>query len=818
MSREIKNHQELLTAIELVPSIACLLWQTNGVYDYEVDLDVIVYGRTYNRNQVGPYLRLLEFNKGDELVRKGEWGGNIFYLLVEGEVEEDGVRMCAPEALIGGVSVLAGIKHTHTVTVTSDKILVLEVQRPALRLLRKLPGFSDRLDESYRSHSRDAALNDLNLTPKLEEQLKVTSEFRIYAKDHILFRTNEPVDRLYMIKSGWIRRSEGENHDFLGGGFVLGAEGVSRAIAWPYTATVMGRTVVLEVSINDLPGKDFASEAAEALLKSLYEQQAGGGQANPCEYLLAPSFPRQAGGGKPSGTEKAILSAQEKLIDTGVIDGTNVLIMDMDMCVRCGNCSLACHKVHGQSRLVRRGIDLVRLKDSRKPQLQQSLLFPQVCLHCLDPECLTGCPTGAISRSDFGHVDIKAAACIGCGDCATQCPYDAITMISKDRKPGRMAKMAREALSFFIALDAAVPKPPKPNDQLLAVKCNLCQNTPLNPKGSKKPPAYSCEENCPTGALARIDDPLTYFKEMQDIRGVLFIDQTHAISRNIHQSDPGKSIIHAIGISLSIISTAVMYIWLQRYGMAEPIIGRLNLEWLTGFAGLAGIVLAMLYAGRRTIYKRRAGPLRYWMLTHAYAGVLAGSALLVHTGTNTGGALTKGLAISFYLAVLTGLIGIVCYQAAPRLLTRIEGTPLLLEDLINRRRELRGELAAIQDSMSPALAHLFKKKILKHLLSSAYLLRQMVSKDSLDKLIDREQKEATAIIKQHVHADSAQAEADCKKAEAAIEAAVTLRRVDALIFLHQSLKAWVRPHIATASLTLALMALHIVQVFRYQAP
>jgi Fe-S-cluster-containing dehydrogenase component/CRP-like cAMP-binding protein len=818
MSREIKNPQELLAAIKRVPSVASLLWQTKGVYDYEVDLDVIVYGRTYNRNQVGPYFRLLEFEEGEELVRQDEWGGNLFYLLVEGEVEEDGVRMYAPEALIGGVSVLAGIKHTDTVTVVSKKILVLEVQRPALRLLRKLPGFSNRLDESYRSHGRDAALNDINLTPELKNQLKVTSEFRIYTKDHILFRTNEPMDRLYMIKSGWIQRSEGETRDFLGGGFVFGAEGVSSNKTWPYTATVMGRTEVLEVSINDLPGKDFASEAAEDLLSALCMQQAGGGSIDPCDYVLAPSFPRQADGGKPSGTQAAILSSQEKLIDTGVIDGTNVLIMDMDLCVRCGNCSLACHKVHGQSRLARRGINLVRLKDSRQPQLQQSLLFPQVCLHCLDPECLTGCPTGAISRSDFGHVDIKAAACIGCGDCATQCPYDAITMVSRDRKPARMAKMAREALSFFIPLDMAVPKPPKPNDQLLAVKCNLCQNTGLNPKGSEKLPAYSCQENCPTGALVRIEEPLTYFKEMQDIKGVLFIDQTHAISRNIHQSDPAKSIIHLIGILLLIISTAVIGFGLQRYGMAEPIIGWLNLEWLTGFAGLAGIILAMLYAGRRTIYKRRAGPLRYWMLTHGYAGALAGSALLVHTGTMTGGALTTGLAISFYLAVLTGLIGIVVYQVAPRLLTRIEGTPLLLEDLINRRRELRDELAALQASMSPAFAQLVKQRILKRLLSSAYLLRQVVSKDSLDQLIDRERNEATAILKQHIHADSAQAEADGEKATAAIEAAVTLRRADALICLHQSLKIWVRPHIITASLTLALLALHIVQVFRYQAP
>jgi hypothetical protein len=33
----------------------------------------------------------------------------------------------------------------------------------------------------------------------------------------------------------------------------------------------------------------------------------------------------------------------------------------MELCVSCGNCSLACHKMHGQSRLLRRGVPVTRL-------------------------------------------------------------------------------------------------------------------------------------------------------------------------------------------------------------------------------------------------------------------------------------------------------------------------------------------------------------------------------------------------------------------------------------------------------------------------
>ena len=48
--------------------------------------------------------------------------------------------------------------------------------------------------------------------------------------------------------------------------------------------------------------------------------------------------------------------------------------------------------------------------------------------------------------------------------------------------------------------------------------------------------------------------------------------------------------------------------------------------------------------------------------------------------------------------------------------------------------------------------------------------------------------------------------------QGAIETAVTLRRVDALIFLHKTLRLWLPPHVISTSLMLALMLVHIIQV------
>src|SRR5262249_60619740 len=116
------------------------------------------------------------------------------------------------------------------------------------------------------------------------------------------------------------------------------------------------------------------------------------------------------------------------------------------------------------------------------------------------------------------------------------------------------------------------------------------------------------------------------------------------------------------------------------------------MRWLAGMVGLVGIVGLMAYPVRRQIYRSRAGPLRYWTLAHSYLGVIAGIILLLHGGSQSGGALTTALMISFDLAILTGLFGILCYFFAPRLLTKIEGQPLLIDDLTARRKELSDEV------------------------------------------------------------------------------------------------------------------------------
>lgn len=810
MPREHKSRREVLNAIRGVASLKDLLSEHDGHFDHELDLEVTVYGRNYGGKKVGPYFRLLTYDPGETVMAEGEWGANTFYVVIDGHVDvwikspndqDLKVAELNPGTQVGEMSVLAGVPRSATIKAPSNsKAQVLEIQRPALRLLRKLSAFGESLDKSYREHSRDSIIEDLKsritLTTEMFGELRDIARFRVFSKNHVLFREKAQIDRIYLIKQGWLRRScdadGAHDEDYLGHGFCFGVDGAMKNAAWPYSVTLMGRTEALEISIRALRQR-------VGLRESLVRE-------------LTPFSPPDLGARASSKAvvrEKQI-AAQESLITTGLVDATNLLVMDMDLCVRCGNCSLACHTIHGQSRLLRRGIHVTRLEAPR-PSAIQSVLAPAVCMHCQDPECLTGCPTGAIGRFALGQIDIDPKSCIGCGDCASQCPYRAISLISRKAKPAETQAGLKARLRDYLRIRPE-PLPPAVDatEDLLAVKCNLCSDrTGMNPPGSKTR-AYSCEENCPTGALARVN-PRTYFTEIGAIEGLTLFDQNHAVGRNIHKSDPPKRASHIVGILLTVLLTGAAIIGLRDFGLGERLLGFLNMRWITGLVGLVGIAGVMTYPVRRKMYTRRAGPLRYWLLSHTYLGTIAGIMILLHGGTDAGGALTTLLMISFDLVILTGLLGIFLYLVVPRLMTKIEDAPLLIDDLRQRREELQNELAEIGSTPSEPMRSIVRERVVPRFVSFGYLIRQFIRREKLETLIESAKEEFASEIK------GLRNDADRERLSRAIESAATLRRVDALVYLHRSLKLWLPPHVATTSLMLALMIVHIIQVVYYAA-
>jgi len=123
MPQENTKRRDVLAAIESIGAIADLTAKDDGHYEYELDLEVIVYGRNYNGKQVGPYVRLLNYAPGEEIVREGDWGGNTFYIVVAGQAEvivnTPQGRAKAPDipagVQFGEMSVLSGVPRAATV-------------------------------------------------------------------------------------------------------------------------------------------------------------------------------------------------------------------------------------------------------------------------------------------------------------------------------------------------------------------------------------------------------------------------------------------------------------------------------------------------------------------------------------------------------------------------------------------------------------------------------------------------------------------------------------------------------------------------------
>jgi len=214
----------------------------------------------------------------------------------------------------------------------------------------------------------------------------------------------------------------------------------------------------------------------------------------------------------------------------------------------------------------------------------------------------------------------------------------------------------------------------------------------------------------------------------------------------------------------------------------------------------------MTYPLRKQVYRRRAGALRYWLLSHVYVGALAGLVLLLHAGSRTGGLLTTLLYFAFDAVIITGLFGIAAYLVAPRILTSIEGEPLLIEDLVGRREELTKEFNEILEKSEGWLREEIEVRVVKKFSRFSFLARQFIRREPLTALLAN----ARRAFKERLTRLTTNEERALLLR--AVETKVTLRRLDALIYLHKMLKLWIAPHVIATSAMLALMVVHVIQV------
>ena len=156
-------------------------------------------------------------------------------------------------------------------------------------------------------------------------------------------------------------------------------------------------------------------------------------------------------------------------VDNRTINGTATMLINLDRCTGCDDCVRACAAAHNNNpRFVRHG------------RIHDQIQVANACMHCVDPVCMIGCPTGAIGQSSLdGRVMIDDRVCIGCGTCANSCPYNNIQLVEIRDENGQ----------FIIDRESGAPI-------VKAAKCDLCFGQLGGP---------ACQRACPHDALKRVD-------------------------------------------------------------------------------------------------------------------------------------------------------------------------------------------------------------------------------------------------------------------------------------------------------------------------
>jgi formate dehydrogenase iron-sulfur subunit len=126
--------------------------------------------------------------------------------------------------------------------------------------------------------------------------------------------------------------------------------------------------------------------------------------------------------------------------------------IDTTTCIGCKACEVACQEWNDLQLVSTKQTgtyqtmptldpnfwNLIKFREEERDGVLSWLMRKDQCMHCADPGCLAACPApGAIVQYENGIVDVNPEACIGCGLCATGCPFD-VPRFSE--KTGKMSK------------------------------------------------------------------------------------------------------------------------------------------------------------------------------------------------------------------------------------------------------------------------------------------------------------------------------------------------------------------------------------------
>jgi Fe-S-cluster-containing hydrogenase component 2/CRP-like cAMP-binding protein len=350
------------------------------------------------------------------------------------------IARCTPkDVILGEMTCMNNYPRAATVVALEDSE-VFEIGRNVLYLMQRNPASREILNQTYREHALDRELRSLklleSLTPdvrqKCVEFLAPRVELLRLDPGQIIFKQGALADDFYMVRLGFVKVSQRFQRgewvlNYLGPGQHFGEIGLLSRVPGAFrehiTTSMEGRrtatcTALDHVELVRIRGGDFETllESVPDLRDSLHEFALG--RLEKEEALRA----------------KLLDESLDTFLERGLYLGQSLLVLDLESCTRCDECTKACADTHkGVTRLIREGLRF------------DNFLVASSCRSCLDPYCLVGCPVDAIHRRDGLQIRIESH-CIGCGLCAQNCPYGNINMHdfpAKGDAPGQHA--ARKA-------------------------------------------------------------------------------------------------------------------------------------------------------------------------------------------------------------------------------------------------------------------------------------------------------------------------------------------------------------------------------------
>ncbi|MFK7841517.1 MAG: NAD(P)-binding domain-containing protein [Sphingorhabdus sp.] len=442
------------------------------------------------------------YRRDDVIFEKSDPGSSLF-AIAEGsvavEINPDDPSITVPieqGSIFGEVGLISGRRRGATIKAAED-VIVVEISRTAaLKLQASVPAAKRRITQISTERQLLQMFGSGLTKEDIAEVVESSEIVNVRAGEAIIDEGGEGND-IFVIRVGSmvVEKQIGGKPVFLSylpaGSYV----GEMTLIAGGYrTATVKAAIKSEVIKINGDAFKKVL-DANPDLMRKAKKEMASRQDVNAFVEAKKDSF---------SGVVDMYSGIANFLVDNGIGEATDVLLIDENLCVGCDNCEKACADSHeGLSRL-----------DREAGRTYAHLHVPTSCRHCEHPHCMSDCPPDAIHRGPDGEVFIDDT-CIGCGNCQRYCPYGVIRM---DKVPPKKPSLLNWL--FF----GAGPGPGEPDKQWTAdnsdptvekpkkaIKCDMCA-------GIKGGPA--CVRACPTGAAIRVapEEFLTVSKlEAEDI-------------------------------------------------------------------------------------------------------------------------------------------------------------------------------------------------------------------------------------------------------------------------------------------------------------